>query len=335
MISVEPFLTTAEPTIGHAPLVRTRYQQELRRSLLACLHAVSGDFEAELEAARTWASSLEVERALAPWVHARYFALHAALHAGRDETTIELIDELSRSTLEWSHVDDLHIEGMPEDRLERAVLWAALEANNYEGGAYDAHAVRSLDDEFLREHEGHVRQALAMLRQLDAAMYEEVDALVTRISLVEDSPASSMTDVQTFGRVYLHRAREGSPVLFYLENLVHEASHLRLHAMMALDPLVTNPVEERYEAPLRLDARPMVGIFHATFVLSRVVRLFRRLAASAGPHLPQARERLEDVERRLARGLAVVEAHAMLTEAGAWVVRSLRETASEGPEAGP
>ena len=80
------------------------------------------------------------------------------------------------------------------------------------------------------------------------------------------------------------------------------------------DPLVLNTNEERYPAPIRRDLRPMYGIFHATFVLARMLRVFTRLCKS-GQEL-RYRDRTQLVRLQFEKGLGVVKEHGKLTARG-------------------
>lgn len=91
--------------------------------------------------------------------------------------------------------------------------------------------------------------------------------------------------------------------------------------MMAHDPMILNDMKELYQAPIRLDPRPMFGIFHATFVLSRIVRVFRRICRRHdSPHFLKT---LRGVERQYARGYETVMQHARPTIIGQQVIQSL------------
>jgi hypothetical protein len=57
----------------------------------------------------------------------------------------------------------------------------------------------------------------------------------------------------------------------YVENLTHEISHIDLFIRQLIDPLVEKNV--LLDSPLRNNKRPTIGVFHAAFVLSRVVAI--------------------------------------------------------------
>lgn len=61
----------------------------------------------------------------------------------------------------------------------------------------------------------------------------------------------------------------------YVENLIHEISHIDLFIRQLIDPIVEKNV--LLDSPLRKNKRPTIGVFHAAFVLSRVVQLLAGL----------------------------------------------------------
>jgi HEXXH motif-containing protein len=88
--------------------------------------------------------------------------------------------------------------------------------------------------------------------------------------------------------------------------------------------MVLNSDDERFTAPLRPDPRPMMGIFHATFVLSRVVRVFRRLAAHDPKRFAASVPYFID---RFTAGHETVVKHARLSDLGHRVASTLEQVA--------
>ena len=120
--------------------------------------------------------------------------------------------------------------------------------------------------------------------------------------------------------------------IILIESLAHETAHALLFGLTLGADLSTNGPNARYASPLRADARPIEGIVHATFVLARMVYALERLAARSA--LTEEERAL--VGSRLARhresytaGLAVVDAHARFTEAGAAIFQACRQAMSE------
>ncbi|MDF3882107.1 aKG-HExxH-type peptide beta-hydroxylase [Cupriavidus basilensis] len=176
-----------------------------------------------------------------------------------------------------------------------------------------------------------VQEVLNWVATVDPLMHEEMIAIVSEAIIFRAQALMGGSLVRTFGSVYI-----GSPdhdplrkelgeqfnigtVPYFMEHLVHETSHNVLYALMDLDPMVLNPVNERYTAPLRTDLRPIYGIYHACFVLSRMVRVFRLLDARGEPDYARL---IKHFVPRLKYGLQMLKQHARMTDTG----RNLYET---------
>jgi HEXXH motif-containing protein len=103
---------------------------------------------------------------------------------------------------------------------------------------------------------------------------------------------------------------------------VHEGAHLYLNTLMALDPLLENPMETA-SAPLRPDPRPLFQVLHATFVLGRNVRFGRRLLAD--PARSAFAASVEQHEEKYAEGYASIRDSGRFTDLGRQVFESLEE----------
>ena len=110
--------------------------------------------------------------------------------------------------------------------------------------------------------------------------------------------------------------------------LAHESAHNLLFGLSADDSLVENSPEELFASPLRVDPRPMDGIYHATFVTARMHRVVRRLSESgvlSSEMQGIAQKEMTDNARLFANGFETVQRHAKLTALGA----ALMEGASQ------
>ena len=174
-----------------------------------------------------------------------------------------------------------------------------------------------------------VVEAKNLIQELDYGLWNEFEAYTTRIKLFSGRVLSSVTSARFFGSIYIRLPYpEEDPLLFYFEFLVHEVSHLHLHAMMGEDPMVLNSDSERFTSPLRPDKRPMSGIFHATFVLARIVRAFRKFHVH-NPHHLVALETLKKCENLLLEGLSTVDKYAQLSPQGRAIFLSMEPCAFE------
>ena len=70
-----------------------------------------------------------------------------------------------------------------------------------------------------------------------------------------------------------------------LDRILHESAHIHLHLQTMKDPLLLNSPNELYGSPFRDKPRPLIGIYHAHFVLYRLIN---------GLSTPAVRDRFGD-----------------------------------------
>lgn len=131
---------------------------------------------------------------------------------------------------------------------------------------------------------------------------------------------------QFWGLLLLNPRHHRTP-LAVVEVLAHEASHALLFGMTIEEPLVLNPDDELYPSPLRVDPRPMDGIYHATYVSARMAWAMEQLAASgllSDEERAAAMAAARSDRDNHARGLTVIDAHGRLSDTGARILDSAR-----------
>lgn len=177
-----------------------------------------------------------------------------------------------------------------------------------------------------------IEQGLALMQRADPIWHEEVSHLLRLIVL--GAPASSeaadlFNGASTFflwGATLINADIRRTPVSI-ADLLVHESSHGMLFGFSAEGALMLNSGEERHTSPLRKDARPIDGIFHACFVATRVHLAMSRLLASGRL---TAGEEKQAAERRKFNGdaartaLGVLAQHARLTKLGDEILGTIR-----------
>ena len=161
-----------------------------------------------------------------------------------------------------------------------------------------------------------VALGLALLQRADPICYEEVSQLLRMIVLGAPSSAE-VTDLfngaSTFflwGATLINADARRSAVSM-VDLLVHESSHGMLFGFSAEGALTQNRGEERHSSPLRSDARPIDGIFHACFVATRVHLAMSRMRDSGRL---TAGEETQVAERRNFNGNAARTALEVLAE---------------------
>jgi len=171
-----------------------------------------------------------------------------------------------------------------------------------------------------------IEKAISIIKENDEGLFSEFNEYVRALVLFDGSVVTGATSIRSFGNIYLRFPKkelsEIEKIMYFVEHIAHETSHLHLHALMVHDVMILNTLAEKYEAPIRPDPRPMFGIFHATFVLTRMIRVFESWIS---------RESSAEVSRRLDtfkgmhdKGRSVISEHGKLTTIGTLVFESLK-----------
>lgn len=169
-----------------------------------------------------------------------------------------------------------------------------------------------------------INEALDLLKTESPALFEEIKALLKRV-MIGSGPTEK--GLHTFdgasapglwGAIILN-ATEPKDVVDMAQTLAHESCHNLLFGYCIDDRLVNNSDEERHRSPLRIDPRPLDGIYHATFVLARMHYAVATIALSQklSPELKQkAQQEMKDRQQGFYDGLSTLNKHADYTQQG-------------------
>jgi HEXXH motif-containing protein len=211
-----------------------------------------------------------------PGIFGRYFDLVFALQKSQYSEAAKLFREIAELAVEEPGLAVLPFsdEALRND-VERYGRLLSLESGSWPVLAPPKQAEWDL---FQR----NVAAALSLIEETDGALASEFYALVTQIvgmGAPQKSDGYGYAGVSSFmlwGAIMLSIRQHGT-VLDMIAGLVHEAAHLLLFGLSVDNPFVENAVHERFSSPLRIDPRPMDGVFHATFVCARMHYAFARL----------------------------------------------------------
>jgi hypothetical protein len=171
-------------------------------------------------------------------------------------------------------------------------------------------------------------ESLSLMRRGCPRVHAEFMELVDQIVL---SGGTNLADGEDFlagssftlwGAVFLNPTASRT-ALSVLETLAHEAAHSLLFGIQISGALVLNPDDERFVSPLRVDLRPMDGVYHATFVSARMHFAMQELLASGllrGEEATQAHEAASRDRGHFLEGLRTVKKHGRLSPSGEAVI---------------
>jgi hypothetical protein len=165
-----------------------------------------------------------------------------------------------------------------------------------------------------------VLEAEKVMAFLDPDFFWEYETYISSLKLFSGRVIGGVTSPRFFGNIFLRLPYpDEDPLLYYVEQLVHETSHLHLYVLMGEDPLILNEASERYPSPIRTDLRPMSGLFHAAFVLSRILRVFRKWEENE-----KADGVIEKTAKHFCDACHTIRQHAKLSDQGALIFESLQ-----------
>jgi hypothetical protein len=170
-----------------------------------------------------------------------------------------------------------------------------------------------------------VKDALEVMAEGAPQVYEELKNLVNMIILVDSERfiGGSSFDIQ--GCILLKVAPQ-YPLLEIVDILVHEAAHQYIFLLSTLDPLCLNDRNKLYPSPLRKDPRPIMGNFHAIFVLGRFIYTLNFLRDSSYAERLGAcklKEKIDLYKEKISLALPCFYEHAHLTALGARLIGSV------------
>jgi hypothetical protein len=169
-----------------------------------------------------------------------------------------------------------------------------------------------------------IKDAFDLMDAGDPELAAEIRALLREIVLAAGTlEAKAMTfdgasAFMLWGAIIIN-ANQPKRELTMVQMLAHESSHNLLFGLSADEPLVENSPDELFSSPLRMDPRPMYGIYHATFVLARMHRAVKGLLDSGILSATQkeiAEKDLADNARLFANGIETVDRFGKLTPLG-------------------
>jgi HEXXH motif-containing protein len=168
-----------------------------------------------------------------------------------------------------------------------------------------------------------LNEGFALLREGFEALYLETRTIVHQVVLAQAPKGSKFefdgaSHFQFWGLLFLNPKHHKNR-LAVAEVLAHEAGHSLLFGLMRDEPLVKNPESDLYTSPLRVDPRPMEGIYHATFVSARMALAMETLAQSGvltSAERAEAQLAAEKDRENFAKGISTVHEHGNMTDSG-------------------
>lgn len=269
---------SALPETDKAELLHSAYKIKLISSLIKLISYVASTLAEDYSSVLIKLNNIKnnLPKFISPRLYSLYFKLLAAINKddiAKVRETISILENMDENLYSinqriikrglseaWEHdvfVDEVKV-AFGTDQL------MATLPHKYEVDALQA----------------DINTTLHLIASADPIFFTEINSLVAIVQLVKSDANVGATSPKFFGSLYISLPQgnaKNHPILYFTEHLVHETSHLYLNTIIPNDPLVLNDARDCFASPIRLDLRPMLGIYHAAFVLSRVIRIFRKI----------------------------------------------------------
>lgn len=262
---------------------------------------------------------LRAGSSLEPAAYAAYFSLIKAVDAGRYRAVARLLATIASSprpkaaaiTVRMLSVSDFGRRGLREAK------------QHFTSATLSSSQLRPINGHAAQRTRRAIEAALDLVRETAPRSWEVLSAITCEIIATRGIARASMTfdgcsSLERFGSILVNMNRARTPLVL-AETLVHESAHSLLFALSCHDHRVLNPATELHQSPLRIDPRPLDGIYHAVFVLARMHDFLVEVAL--GPNTAPAirDEAIGLVQARQSNffdGYAVLAEHARLTPIG-------------------
>jgi HEXXH motif-containing protein len=164
--------------------------------------------------------------------------------------------------------------------------------------------------------------ALEFLEKTGAAFAEEIRIVARQVVLFQATDFYSTSALYAHGSIWMNPQKHWRTA-HYIDTLLHESGHLILMLTQVEGRILENSFE-RMRSPLRTDSRPMVGVFHALYVLDRIYQGLKAYLQIPGiPDREIAEKLSEDYRRRFEESWPEFEARAIPTPRGREILNGL------------
>lgn len=305
------------PDVHRARHLDLRMHRELGASLCHLCEAADGVVPFDAGSMGTLVGHLQAGTAYAPILFGDYYQLALELMNDDCEAAAATFSRLASARPLSSRLQ--HVSGLADPRA------CPLSAGYHRRMTEDCEiGMLPPPAEVAAAFAERYRRGLALMERAIPELAAEVRAIVRHVVCVVGDPACAMqfdggSHFQLWGALFLN-ADFHTTEWSIVEVVAHESAHGLLFGFCIDEPLVFNDDDELYPSPLRVDPRPMDGIYHATFVSARMHWAMSRLVES-GLLTEEDREQAERARdadaRNFAAGYGVVAEHGRLSDLGA------------------
>lgn len=297
------------------------FDQRMRQRLADSLEYLSGATEPEqLVEPEELTSGIQriLKAPLQPDTFAHYYRTVYAIQDGDMEGAAESFKKALKPTEPKQGIEIIPFNGKDADA--RSSLYLKF----FDSDPERPMGILPIRSEVFEKSSQLISDTFDLMRRADSDLHAECQALLRVILLGEgptDKTALTFGGASAFelwGSICLN-AIDAPDIVDMLTAIAHECCHGMLFGYSIDGDLVLNSEEERFSSPLRIDPRPMDGIYHATYVLARMYHAARVVAESGllqGPLQSKLVDNMSNYEKSFYDSLSTIRTHAKCTDIG-------------------
>jgi hypothetical protein len=317
---------SAIPAIGMADLLHDYYKNKLMTSFNKLITYAAETLNVDPSSVLGHLQEMmnKPPRFLTPWSYHIYFKLRVGIMNDEGDSVKEILNELNEKPINCFQQSERILQPAFNENWEYKAFNDEVSASF---GEHDYHPLPPCSRQFAA-FPSHFEHAVNLIKAVDEAMADEINVLTASIKLLNNNTTLAATSPKFFGSIYLSMPEDlkQHQELCLVDHLVHETSHLFLNTVLAHDTLVLNDENSRYSSPIRKDPRPMLGIYHAVFVLSRVIRILKKIKECNLYHdIVFLNQCIKRFIRMYESGVEIINQDAILTDLGKNIFESTRE----------
>lgn len=263
MISSIPYLSDALPVPGRVLSLRKSFNLSLINSFLYLLEVCK-----EVIPERDSCRAIKKLKSLNPKGKISGFlgAVHADFLKAIEQKDIDkintIVQKVEKGNFQIKEITYKNISDLDDYYTELAETISSQEVSD----EIEFFSLHSENYECIKKS---IENGFDVIKRVSLDFFNESQELVSEILILNSKGVKQGSSIDLFGTIFKSALHKWETLPDILECIIHEQSHLYVYLLSKDDPLILNPLE-KYPSPLRKEKRPLIGIFHATFVLSRV-----------------------------------------------------------------
>lgn len=252
---------------------------------------------------------------------AHYLAIKAAEQGNIDRLKFYLNYISSQKEHNEISIHPLFDDG----ELESSMILEIIEDDNQIGFGF----CEDKDNDLINQEKDKINKAILEIKKYDICSYDEISEYIDSIYLTKEGKDGerfmrSGTNFYMWGLMFIYINGSHS-IPYYIDHIIHECGHTALNILNGKDELVTNSHNERFSAPLRKDKRPMIGLFHALFVLNRICSTFKNIIGDDNClYLQEAKDKYQQGLIKLQETYTTVRKNAKTTKLGEEILNEIK-----------